>query len=382
MSNLTKREKAIIIGGPALVALIIIIIAFALQMNTSGKVGNIVANTLTITNTGMAVPEYSKEGITKDIYEEFIAGTTGSTYTSYEDFMSQSDTLMGQESAAISATGANRDLYLAADQYFICYYGSQRLSPVFPMAISNVETPGRADNSVTWSALFPSKYIDVSQMLTADVTTVASDPRVLSALSREVSTRDRGSLQMSPTYGTSNDAVNSEMSGTEKDKLAKIDTSSCSSWASGASDSPGDRFFLPDVCRRLSAAMSQSISYMLKNDYVPQNDIQLLAMCAMSHHNSGVWYYGDKSRPIGSWKSGGAAYELTVKLSSQEFISVLTESVRESTDLYIDTGKAEKLWSRAYPNESLSQYTSNSIVYSYPIKALYAYLKLCMLYTQ
>lgn len=381
-SYLTKRDKIVLVSCIVVVILAIVIIASIVHNKTSRKSSTLVTNSLTILNTGMPIPQYEKGNITKDVYEEFIAGTAGTAYTSYEDFLSKSDTLMGQQSAVISATGANKDLYEAADQYFVCYYGSQRLSPVFPMALSNVETPGRADNSITWSALFPSKHISVDKMLTADVTTVVADPKVQSALSREVSTRDRGALQMSPTYGTGNATINKEMSGTEKEKLSKVNTDSCSSWASGASDQPGDRFFLPDVCRRLSAAMNQTITYMLRNEYVPENDVQLVVMCAMSHHNSGVWYYKDRGRAIGAWKSAGSAYELSKMLSTQEFVDVISKSVRESNNLYIDTNKAVSIWSTVYPDKSLTEYTSNSTVYSYPIKALYAYLKLCYLYTK
>lgn len=379
---LTRRDKIIIGASIGVVALFIVLLAGLIHHKKSNSVSNLIVNELTILNTGIDVPEYAKDNITKDVYEEFIADTAGTGFTSYEDFMSKTDTLMGQQSSQISATGANRDLYLAADQYFICYYGSQRLSPVFPMALSNVETPGRADNSITWSALFPSKIISVDQMLTADVTTVISDPKIFGPLSREVSTRDRGALQMSPTYGTGNDSINKQMSGTEQEKLSRVASDSYASWVGGASKEPGDRFFLPDVCRRLSAAMSQSISYMLKNDYVPVNDVQLVVMCAMSHHNSGVWYYKDRARPIGRWNSAGAAYELSQKLSTPEFVDVISKYARESDKLYIDTNIAKKLWEQAYPDIDINQYSGNSTVYSYPIKALYAYLKLCYLYTQ
>jgi hypothetical protein len=92
------------------------------------------------------------------------------------------------------------------------------------MALANVETPGRADNSITWSSLFPSKYADVSTMGTFDVTTVLSDPKIYAALSSEYSTKYRGALQMSTTYGTGNSAINRQMSGSEVSKLKTVDS--------------------------------------------------------------------------------------------------------------------------------------------------------------
>ena len=150
----------------------------------------------------------------------------------------------------MNISDANSALYDLADKYFQVYYGSMRLSPITPLAIANVETPGRADNNVTWSALFPSKYVPINMLYTMDVTTVLSSESIYKPLSTEYSTRDRGALQMSPTYGTNNDYFNRLMSDSEVDKLSTISDSKHENWIKGASSKRGDRFYVPDVCLR------------------------------------------------------------------------------------------------------------------------------------
>ena len=297
--------------------------------------------------------------------EEYKAVTTDTTF----------------EQVSTKATGANKLLYDIADSNFIVYYGSQRLSPVFPLALANVETPGRADHSLTWSALFPSKIVSVDMIETMDVTTVVSNPNYFKALSAEVSTRDRGALQMSPTYGTGIASINALMSGTEKDKLKAVNTSAYSGWAGGASNSPGDRFCVKDVCLRLSGSMQQGIGFMVKNGYTPKSDMQLVVMCAMHHHSSGVWYYKDRNKSVGQWKSVQKAYEWSEVVSSQEMISTLSTYAKENpTVMFIDGNVAKNLYQKV-SSVPMSNYANRELVCTYPIKALYAYIKLCMLYT-
>lgn len=303
------------------------------------------------------------------------------SYDSYETYQASvlSAASLTSTASLTNLSDANALLYNMADTYFQVYYGSQRVSPILPMAISNVETPGRADHNITWCALFPSRIVDVSQIETFNVTDVLKDENVFKALSTEYSTRDRGCLQMSPTYGTGNASVNQRMSGTEKDKLASMSTSH-TAWVSGASSSSGDRFYLPDVLLRLQAAFQGQVENILNNDYQPASDLQLVAMLAMSHQSSGVWGK-THSKKIGCWLTGDKAFEWSQIASSPEVIGVLTQYATSHDDYYIDTAKAQELFS-SVRSEQFSSYATNSNVCTYPIKCLYAYIKLSQLYTR
>lgn len=275
---------------------------------------------------------------------------------------------------------ANAALFDLADKYFQVYWNNQRLSPIVPLAVANVETPGRADNAKTWSALFPSRYVDIGYLYSMDVTTVVSDASIYKPLSKEYSTRDRGALQMSPTYGTGNDYFNSMMSGTEAEKLSHVDTSAYSSWASGASSKPGDRFYIPDVCLRLSAAYTDAISRMVANEYTPDSDYMLIAMCAMYHQQSGVWSNSNHSKAVGKWRSGEKALEYARSVSSVSMLEALRDYALEHPDKYcIDSDTAKSIYSKVTKN-SMSDYATKTIVCTYPIKVEYAYIKLCIMY--
>lgn len=313
-------------------------------------------------------------GKTSNSYETFGANSSYNTNSSF----STSNANMRQ--VIITASGINAELYDYCSTYFHASYGYQAISPILPMAIANVETPGRADFSITWSALFPSKIVPVSEMDTFDVTSVVTNPDYYNALSKEYSTRDRGCLQMSPTYGTSNETLNARMSGNEVDKLKQVDTSNYKTWVKGASSSPGDRFYLPDVLLRMSAAMQLQCNNMAKNNYTPNNDFQLITMCAMGHHNSGVWHFKNHDKSVGCWRSGNKAYEWATIVGSQEMVDVLTAYAEQSSSSYIDSAIAKQLFAKV-SSESTSTYATKDIVCYYPIKALYAYIKLCMLYT-
>ena len=58
---------------------------------------------------------------------------------------------------------------------------------------------------------------------------------------------------------------------------------------------------------------------------------------------------------------------------------MLTEYATTHNATYIDTNQAKELLSQA-TTARMSDYTSNTNVATYPIKVLYAYIKLCLLY--
>lgn len=374
------KKKLIVISVIFLFLVIIEIFIISYSIDKRNASDSIVINDLEIIDFGVDVPT-GKHKMSVEEFEIFKTSDSGCSFETYDDYITSTSVSESNKRNITNVTGANKELYNIADEYFIVYYNSDRVSPIFPMALANVETPSRADNSKTWSALFPSKYVSTDLMRTFNVTNVVSDDNIYKALSSEVSTRDRGALQMSPTYGTNNAQVNKLMSGTEKEKLKSVDTSKHSSWASGASSSPGDRFFLPDVLLRMRAASSLQISNMIKNNYQPETDIQLIAMLAMGHHSSGVWHFNNHGKSVGCWKSGELAFTYAKKLGNEQFANAVRDYAMNSDKLYIDSNIAKTIYKQVY-SESFSTYSTKDIVCTYPIKVMYAYVKLSMLYTE
>ena len=322
----------------------------------------------------VVTPENYEQYSTVDIEEE------RERYTAYVN----EHALFKEEAASFkteyTVSDANRELYELADKYYQVYWGGQRVSPIYPLAVANVETGSRADHSITWSALFPSKYVDINQLYTMNVTTVLSSESIYSALTKESSTRDRGALQMSPSYGTGSSYYNSLMSGNERDKLSGVSTSH-NNWVSGASKYSGDRFYVPDVCLRLSAANTDAIDRMYKNKYIPESDMCLIAMLAMYHHRSGVWSSADHGKSVGEWKSGNAAFEYANLVSSPAMVAELRKYAMQHEDrFWMDADTVKDLF-KSVTGRSMSEFASRTLVCTYPIKVEYAYIKLCLMYT-
>lgn len=375
-----KRKYLTLGACSVMVILVIILLSVFMYRTTNKQNAPIVINVLEATTT-FSQPSY-KTNLTREEFEQMHDAGLFESFSTYESFSaSQMSASMSVASQAVTATGVNAELYKISNEYFTVWWGSQRVSPIVPMAISNVETPGRADFNVTWCALFPSKVVPIEQLKTFDVTGVVSNPDYYKVLSSEYSTRDRGALQMSPTYGTGNPTLNLKMSGNEKDKLSVIDTSNYKSWVSGASSYSGDRFYLPDVLLRLTAAFQVQVQYMQKNDYQPSTDLQLVAMLAMSHQSSGVWGNANHSRSIGQWKSGELAYEWSKVITSDTFIKALTQYAMTHDVYYIDTNQAQDLC-RECGITNFDKYANKSLVCTYPVKVLYAYIKLSIKYTE
>lgn len=377
--NVNKYKKQYwVLFIPTLFILILVISIMLIKV--SNKKEPIIVDILVYQDIGTDTPEMSENVKSYSAYSANGTQTYGAS--------SQTDFYIEQEFDASSEskftenvnTSPNDQLYQLCDSYFTVYYGSNRISPILPMAIANVETPGRANNKVTWSSLFPSAVIPVDKIYSSDVTTVIEDSIYFATLGHEYSTRDRGPLQMSPTYGTNNKELNMLMSGTEVQKLKKVDVSGYSGWASNASNYPGDRFYIPDICLRMSASMQSQIDNMQKNGYIPNNDMQIIAQCAMGHHNSGIWYFSNHNKKVGKWNSAELAYTYASRISEQQFIDVLSEYAKEHDECYINSTVAKKLYYENF-EEPMSTYCTADIVCTYPIKAMYAYIKLCMLYT-
>ncbi len=397
MKKLTEKQKALLICASSITGLLIL---FAIVLTQS------ILPKRKLKNAGVELVQYitvpqTNYVTTKDYFDSHKNASMPSDYGTYEVFDTKEPEIYlsaevftsitdesvqraventMQKEMEVSVDYANQALYDLCDQYFTVYFQQRRVSPIFPMALANVETPGRADHDVTWSSLFPSKYVNMKYLYTMDVTTVLSlSDSGYKALTTEYSTRDRGALQMSPTYGTSDKYFNSRMSGTEKDKLSLVDTSEHTEWISGASDMPGDRFYVPDVLLRVSSAMNVAVDNMLKNDYVPSSDIQLIAQLAMYHQQSGVWYHAHNKK-VGRWKSGELAYTYSQQISSRGFVNELITYAEEHSDCYcLETAEVNRLYKK-YFDTPMDYYCTNDLVCIYPIKVMYAYIKLCLCY--
>lgn len=350
--------------------MVLLIVTYRIQVvDVRNKLNSIVVAEIDVCPTTTKYNKYDHVN-NSVVYEEFAT-------FDYSTFVEEYTTYADETNIASEVSASNVALYNMCDRYFTVYFGGTRLSPIVPMAIANVETPGRADHSVTWSALFPSKIVDISLLDTMDVTTVLETEDYYKALSSEVSTRDRGALQMSPTYGTGKESFNNMMSGTEQDKLRTIDTTDHSKWVQSASAKPGDRFHLPDVLLRLSSAFTSATEDMIRHDYTPSSDMQLFVMCTMYHHRSGVWT--GKAHGGTTWNSSDLAYEYSALISSPEFIEIVTDYCEDHPDVYTIDGKtAMSLVKSVCPNSE--KYCGSTLVLSYPVKCLYSYVKLSKLY--
>lgn len=366
-----KQKYILIVGlSVALLALIaLLLVEYKVQVvDVRNKLDNIqVARIDPSRTTTKYDRNYVNSPLSNEEFSTFDYSTFVDEYTTYAD----------ETNIAYSVSASNVALYNVCDRYFNVQIGGIRMSPLVPMAIANVETPGRADHNITWSALFPSKVVPIDMLESMDVTTVVSSPENYKALTNEISTRDRGALQMSPTYGTSNDYYNGLMSGNECDKLALVDTSAYRKWSGGASSKPGDRFHLPDVLLRLSSAFDSATKDMARNNYLPESDVHLYVMCCMYHHRSGVW--AGKAHGGNTWNSSDLAYEYSKLISSPEFLRVVQQYSYEHPDLYtIDAGTASRLVGQVCDNSK--KYCNTNLVLNYPVKCLYTYVKLAELY--
>lgn len=306
-------------------------------------------------------------------YNPFPAEIPQEEMPSYEQSYQTIQVYKTETEMQSDVSDINAYLYSLCDKYYQVYYGDSRVSPLYPLAAANVETPERADNKITWSALFPSRYVDINLIDSFDVTYIAQDPATYNALMHESSTRDRGALQMSPTYGTKSEKFNSLMTGTEATKLSTIQIHpDATLWARGASTYPGDRFNIKDVLYRLSSADEDALNDLMNKNIVLKNDAELVIMMAMYHHRSGVWHVDG----AGGWKANDAALHYAEKLSDQSQIDRIVQWYNMNSDQYtINSDTAASLM-----NFDWKEYTTSAAEAVYPVKVLYSYIVMQNLY--
>ena len=317
------------------------------------------------------------------------------------------------------AIEVNTKIYDVVESYFLTAYNGKQLSPFIPMAIANVETPDRVNTKINYSALLPSKYINVVSSDAVDTMSslaLLDSPETFKALASDHWSRDRGPLQQMDMAGTMYEAYNSLMGPSEQSLLRNYTgmdkdfsaykayesrtgrTLSVKDWVAEASSIPGDRHNIRDAVLRASAEFQQAIDQ-YSSQYEIENEYQALVVCSMYHAESSIWNPAYAHRPVGVWLNGGeSAHSLLVGVTNSDFIKIIEDFVDQKIKDYRNGGElriyCEREWANnlyqlgvdkgyfydypLYVNTS-SQYFY--VKYQYPIQALYAYIMLNKLYT-
>lgn len=306
----------------------------------------------------------------------------------------------------------NAVLFQICRENFTVNINGVSVSSLLPMILANNESGIRADTSITFSALYPSKIItpnSAEDIYNANCLDVLSNKEVFSELAADWWTRDRGPVQMNPSYGIHNDAFYSQMGVSEQEVLKDFEIPSnftayttkegsidASKWVAEASGERGDRFNPRDICLRLSSEFNYALS-MASETYAVDSSILALAMCSIHHGAGSVWNSAFVDKEIGYWNSGSRAYELACALTSQAGYDLIKECVEKDIDtarskganpdaglstdkayrIFLDLQNADIVQGMSYYVGS-GKYSKDYLVY--PIKSLYDYIQLSLLY--
>lgn len=316
------------------------------------------------------------------------------------------------------AIKVNSKLFDVCSKYYMCTYGDKQAPSLIPMAIANVETPNRADQRTSYSALLPTKYIDVETPDAVDTMsclTVLENQDTFKSLASDHWTRDRGALQMNPNYGVGNTLYDSLMGPSEATILANVGsidrnmsmysayeprnkrTIDVDTWLSNSSKQPGDRFNVRDSVLRLASASQDALdSY--TSQYTIHNDMEVVALIAQHHGSSSIWDRSRAQKKSGNWRSGTVAHSYTLAVSSEEFQkklkSICLENLQQARKsdraipMSMSRGTAKKLWNECAREEIVPDYSTFvvegryfEVTYLYPIQVMYAYSMLGLVYS-
>lgn len=316
------------------------------------------------------------------------------------------------------AIDCNSKLFEICNKYYLATYAGKQLSPLIPMAIANIETPGRADNTITYSSLFPSKCVPVNSaesISNMSCLAVIESPEIFSMLASDHWARDRGSLQMNPGYGVEYEAFNSLMGPSEAEILANVsglgidfsgyrasqprynNTIGVDDWLAMVSSYAGDRYNVKDSVLRLAAASQSAVNDFTVN-YEITSDAQEMCLIAMHHNSGSVWNPNYVSKKVGNWRNGSVAYQYCCAISSPKFMSKIKSMCVERLTKARDSGKtppmflertdAKALYDSAFKEGIVDDYNTYvytgqyyEVTYLYPIQALYAYTMLGLVYS-
>lgn len=312
----------------------------------------------------------------------------------------------------------NSKLFDMCNKYFLATYGGQQLSPLIPMAVANVETPGRADQTITYSSLFPSKVVRINSadaISNMSCLAVLESPEIFSVLASDHWTRDRGALQMNPNYGTEYEAFNSLMGPSEAEILSNIRaagmdftgysayeprnsrTLSADDWLAELATTPGDRHNVKDSILRL-AASAQEVVDNYSTQYEIKNDMEIMCAIAMQHNSGSVWNKAYRDKKVGNWRNGAVAYRYCLGVTSPEFTAKLhafcsdklmnARNSGKKVPMQMERSEARALFEEAVSEGILDNYSTYvyegryyEVTYCYPIQSLYAYTMLGLVYS-
>lgn len=316
------------------------------------------------------------------------------------------------------AIDCNTALFDMCNKFYLTSWNGKQLSPIIPMAIANIETGSRADQSITYSSLFPSGCVSIKSadaIVNMSCLAVLENSTVFNQLASDHWTRDRGPLQMNPEYGTGLDSFNSLMGPPETEILSNISGAGIDftgyqayeprnsrnigvkEWLDELSSYPGDRHNVKDAILRFASASQEAIDA-YNSLYEIRDNLEAVAVVAMHHNAGSVWNSGLLTKKVGNWRSGQSAYAYCSAISSDKFTDKIKSKVNDNLSkaregnkkikMTLDRDEAKALYQEAVSEGIVQNYTTYvtegryyEVTYCYPIQAMYAYLMLTAVYS-
>jgi len=305
----------------------------------------------------------------------------------------------------------NKYLYELCNKYFNVSTPIGRVSPLYPMAIANVETPGRADVSKTFSSLFPSKYVPLNSTKDIDNLTsgtLLTDANIFTGLATDWQTRDRGPLQVQAGFGSASVENNALMGPSE---LSNINASlsvlgnsptwtahetkanggviTVDTWINGASNYQGDRYNPKDLALKMDTACELALDQITAQYPVTSEDMVVM-MLSVFHGASSVWNPAYADTDIGNWRSGKHAYSYLQKLEECGLVNAVKERAHQDLEsnsvpnLTLTGAVIENIMTESGCNINPHDYVKDTrydwVTYTYPLRAIYSMEVLKILY--
>ena len=336
------------------------------------------------------------------------AVNTDQIYYDYPAYYEEVTACNIRSSYSEASKEANTSIYNICKESFDC----EDVTFLMPMIIANNESAIRADKNLTFSSLIPSKvFPNVSKQLVEsfNCTMCVESPEVFGVMGADWWTRDRGPCQMNPSYGVRADKYNKAMGKSEHAQLTQIEIKEDMTayttkegvinalyWYEQSSTDAGDRFNVRDICLRLSSEYNYALDT-VSSIYAPDTPLRKLVMLSMYHGAASLWLDTYTDSQIGYWNSGKLAYKYACALSSDECYSYIynramddiksARAIGLNPDIGISVDSAYRIYSALEHDghiKDVDYYTSDGeyrIDYIvYPIKAIYNYAQLSILY--
>ena len=261
-------------------------------------------------------------------------------------------------------------------KYFNVYVGDNKLSPLFPLALANVEHADWADSNKTFSALIPSKYVSCNNIHDINNYSVLSLFQTESAYKGLSTEGARGSIPMSVGYGTAGISLPSELEiVSDAYPTGEYPSWIAEWWVRGIAKESGDRFSIEGSVSRLSSACSQTTAW-LSQEYVIDREVQAVALLSLAFVDANTF------NPSASTKSDrDDAFNYAISISSTDALAVIRRYAETTyPNKSIDTSVALSLLDEMLLPEDIGSTLTDKEL-SYPIQTLYAYIQVGCLYS-